>query len=208
MKTWQMSTAMLAMAMLTFGAAATSQAGGKGPDKGDVEIENSFNDNSTNTATLTDNSNNSTTLTNTLGAAVVVEDVLNDKSDNSQTATNSFNDNSANSEVKAEGDRNAVAGVYSTAAVDNSINNSIAISDIQVAVAATVLAGEVADNNLGALGFFSGVEIDTGSNNLVAGCGNTGSFTTNGISAISMNTGLMSQAQQAINVQANMGLGQ
>jgi len=207
MKTLQTGAAFLAMAILTFGFAGVSQAGGKGHHKSGVDIEESFNNNSTNTLEATDNSDNSYAETNSLDLDLYVSDVANNKSDNSATATDSFNDNSANSEVKAEGDRNAVAGVYSTALTDNSVDNSISISDIQVAVAATVLEGAVAFNNLGALAPGSWVGIETGNNSLVAGESNSGSFTSNGISAISMNTGVMSQTQQAINVQANMNLG-
>ncbi|MEZ4599771.1 MAG: hypothetical protein R2940_08280 [Syntrophotaleaceae bacterium] len=98
---------------------------------------------------------------------------------------------------------------------------SITIGDIDVKVAASVLNGEVSGNTIALEEFFNAVpvndsvssvppngppggeskiEITTGDNSFAYGCG----FTASGIFANSQNTGLMSQTQQSISVQANL----
>lgn len=135
---------------------------------------------------------------------VAVTDVANDKSvtvtgNDVQSADVAANDQSM--AVKDTLNNNTLYD-FANDKSDNSINtdNSINISDIQVAVAASVLNGQVTGNSISMTSAGS-LNIDTGSNCLGT---DSGSFTTTGISAVSMNTGVMSQTQQSINVQANL----
>jgi hypothetical protein len=83
------------------------------------------------------------------------------------------------------------------------VDASLTIGDIDVKVAASVLGGSVSYNTIGTgydtiLG--GEVEINTGDNCFAHG----DNFSANGIFANSQNTGLMSQTQQSVSVQANV----
>jgi hypothetical protein len=96
---------------------------------------------------------------------------------------------------------------------------SVTIGDIDVKVAASVLHGEVCGNSIAIGELLDGIplndsadsvlpdnleeteiEITTGYNSFASGSG----FSANGIFANSQNTGIMSQTQQSISVQANL----
>ena len=139
--------------------------------------------------------------------SIVVDDVTdvgNDKSTNiigndTQLATQAANDHSL-----------VVGDIENVGNTDNSVN----IKDISVKVAASVLSGEVSYNTIslatipvnGAVNnvengaYPNKLEISTGDNCFAYGSG----FTSNGIFANSQNTGIMSQTQQSISVQANL----
>jgi hypothetical protein len=139
--------------------------------------------------------------------SIVVDDVTdvgNDKSTNIIGNDTQFAKQAANDHSFVVGD---IENVGNT---DNSVN----IKDISVKVAASVLSGEVSYNAIslatipldGAMNdvengaYPNKLKISTGDNCFAYGSG----FTSNGIFANSQNTGIMSQTQQSISVQANL----
>jgi hypothetical protein len=161
--------------------------------------------------------------------SVAVKDVLNGNSvgNDTQDADQAANDNSIAvgdvSDIGNNKSENTIGNdvqVADQAANDNSIavketlndntlydfgndksDHSVNISDIHVAVATSVLFGQVTGNSISMTEGLETTEfaIVTGDN-----CFASGEYTSNGISAVSMNTGIMSQTQQSINVQANV----
>jgi len=229
MRNWSIFLVPLAMALLTFGTSAQSWA-----QPEEVEIEDNLNDNNLavdESTVIEDNLNgpigndvqdadaaaneesiavndtlndNTTYIGNDKQSAeqaandesiavgdidVDVEDVANDKSEN-------YND-TQNADVAA----NDGSLAMKDASMDNSINtdNSINVSEIAVAVSASVLGGAVSGNSIDLAMGMAGIQ--TGSN-MIADDG--GSLNVTGISAVSMNSGVMSQTQQNINVQASV----
>jgi len=125
-----------------------------------------------------------------------VSDIANDKSVNTtgndvQTADQAANDQSI--AVKDTLNNNTLYDFN-----NDKSNHSINVSDIHVAVAASVLDGAVSGNTIN-MSAGTDYDIETGYN-----CLASGTYTSTGISAVSMNTGVMSQTQQSINVQANI----
>lgn len=147
---------------------------------------------------VTDNNSNSADDT-----SLAVKDTLNgnDVADNnSAIVEDNLNGPIGNDVQKAEqaaNDNSLAVGDISDIANDD---HSIKLKDIDVAVATSVLKGAVAFNSI-PMGLGLDIEIETG-NNALASKG--GTFTVNGISAVSMNTGLQSLTQQSVNVQANL----
>jgi hypothetical protein len=127
--------------------------------------------------------------------SIVVDDVTdvgNDKSTNVKYNDTQVAEQAANDHSFVVGDIKDVGNT------DNSIN----IKDIDVKVAASVLNGAVSGNYIAMENLSSGNELKiyTGDNCFASG----DNFTSNGIFVNSQNTGLMSQTQQSIAVQANV----
>ena len=127
--------------------------------------------------------------------SIVVDDVTdvgNDKSTNVKYNDTQVADQAANDHSFVVGDIKDVGNT------DNSIN----IKDIDVKVAASVLNGAVSGNYIAMenLSYGNELKIYTGDNCFASG----DNFTSNGIFVNSQNTGLMSQTQQSIAVQANV----
>jgi hypothetical protein len=170
----------LAIALLTIGNPAQSWADTTDNNSNSADdMSLAAKDNLNNNDVAVDNSN-------------IIEDNLNGPIGNDvQVADQAANDNST--AVKDVLNDNTLYDFN-----NDTSNHSINVSDIHIAVAASVLGGAVTGNTIN-MSAGTDYDIETGYN-----CLASGTYTSNGISAVSMNTGVMSQTQQSINVQANI----
>jgi hypothetical protein len=184
MKRWIVLALPLAIALLTIVNPAQSRASDITDNNSNAADDGSY--------AFKDNLNGNDVAVND---SAVVENNLNGPIDNDvQFADQAANDNST--AVKETLNDNTLYD-FGNDKSDHSVN----ISDIHVAVASSVLFGQVTGNSISMTEGLETTEfaIVTGDN-----CLASGEYTSNGISAVSMNTGIMSQTQQSINVQANV----
>jgi hypothetical protein len=184
MKRWIVLALPLAIALLTIVNPAQSRASDITDNNSNAADDGSY--------AFKDNLNGNDVAVND---SAVVENNLNGPIDNDvQFADQAANDNST--AVKETLNDNTLYD-FGNDKSDHSVN----ISDIHVAVASSVLFGQVTGNSISMTEGLETTEfaIVTGDN-----CLASGEYTSNGISAVSMNTGIMSQTQQSINVQVNV----
>ncbi|MEZ4599768.1 MAG: hypothetical protein R2940_08265 [Syntrophotaleaceae bacterium] len=216
MKRWRVLGLPLAIALLALGIPAQGSAieDSNVADNMSLAVQDNLNYNdvaAVNSAIIEDNLNgpigNDTQVAKQAAndQSVAVDDSLNDN--------NVAFGNSAIIEDNLNGPIGNDIQVAKQAANDNSVvvdditdvgnfDSSLTIGDIDVKVAASVLSGSVAFNYIGTgYGLYGGkVEVKTGDNCFAHG----DNFSANGIFTNSQNTGLMSQTQQSISVQANL----